>query len=313
MKKILITGAGGFVGNYLVRELKSLGGYEIFATVHKPNPNLSELVGSDHVISGDLTDYSFTQNLITQTSPDVIYHLAALSVVHNSHNQAETVINVNATISYNLLEAFRLYAPKARLIAICSANVYGAVQDRSKPLSESTPLRPLNPYAVSKVTQEMLALQYHLAYGLDIVILRPFNHTGPGQTTDFVIPALAQQFAQIAKGAPPVIEVGNLSTKRDFTDVRDMVKAYILASEMGKSGEVYNIGSGHGYTVRELIDLLQKVSGITVELKTKAGLVRKSDVAILIANATKFRELTHWEPKISLEATLSDILNYYRK
>ncbi len=313
MKKILITGAGGFVGSYLIKELQSQGNAEIFAAVYKSNSDLSNLVGADHVLSGDLTDHEFAQVLIQKTQPDVIYHLAAISVVHNSIEQAKNVININATLSYNLLEAMRLHAPKARLVAICSANVYGAVQDQTMPLTESTPFRPLNPYAVSKVTQEMLALQYYLAYGLDVVILRPFNHTGPGQTTDFVIPALTKQFIDIERGAQPVIEVGNLDTTRDFTDVRDMVKGYVLASEKCLSGAVYNLGSGRGYSVREILELLQKISGTRVEIKSDPSLVRAHDVEILVADASKFYTLTGWAPKISLETTISDILNYYRK
>ena len=159
----------------------------------------------------------------------------------------------------------------------------------------------------------MLALQYHLAHGLDVVILRPFNHTGAGQTIDFVIPALAKQFVEIEKGAPPLIQVGNLETTRDFTDVRDMVSAYILAGDKGVSGEVYNIGSGQGYSVKTIIDILQKVTGKTVEIKENQSLIRSSDVPILIADASKFRKTTGWEPKISLETTISDILNYWRQ
>jgi GDP-4-dehydro-6-deoxy-D-mannose reductase len=314
MKKVLITGAGGFVGNHLIRALKAKADVEIFAAVYQTGSDITSLIPSDHIIAGDLTDFAYTQKLMRIARPDVIYHLAALSVVHSSSSQATTVMNGNATISYNLLEAFRLDCPKSRFIAISSGNVYGAVEDTSHPIAESTPLRPLNPYGVSKVTQEMLALQYYLAYGLDIVILRPFNHTGVGQTTDFVIPKLAEQFTQAEKGvAQSLIEVGNLDTIRDFTDVSDMVSAYLLAADLGVSGQIYNIGSGTGHTIAEILNILQSLSHVKVEIKVKEDLVRTADVPVLIADASKFKQLTGWEPKVSLRTTISDILNNYRQ
>lgn len=313
MQRVLITGAGGFVGTHLIKELKQNPDCEIFASVYKATSDISEIIDENHIFAGDLTDYDFAKSLVDSTDPAVIYHLAALSVVHNSASQATTVMGSNATISYNILEAMKTHAPHARFIAISSGNVYGAVQDPRTPVAESAPLRPLNPYAVSKVTQEMLALQYYLAYGLDIVILRPFNHTGVGQTRDFVIPRLAYQFVQCEKKlSEPVIEVGNLDTIRDFTDVSDMVRAYILAAAKCQSGEIYNIGTGVGHTISQVIDLLKQLSQTQVEIKVVDKLVRASDVPVLIADATKFKQVTHWEPQRSLEQTISDILAYYR-
>ena len=256
----------------------------------------------------------FARSLIQKTQPNIIFHLAALSVVGTSVDKAISVMNTNTTISYSVLEAVKAMVPTARFVAICSANEYGAVEDLSHPIHESTPLRPLNPYAVSKVTQEMLSTMYGLAYGLDTVILRPFNHTGIGQTTDFVIPNLASQFAQIEKGTiPPIIELGNLGTIRDFTDVRDMVRAYVLAAGNCKSGEIYNIGSGEGHTISEIVSIFQSLSKVKVEIKTNPSLVRKADVPVLIADSSKFRAETGWKPTISLLETISDILNSYRR
>lgn len=313
MKKILITGAGGFVGTHLIKELQKSEDNEVYGAVYQATSDIATLLPTDHIIAGDLTDFVYAQSLVQTTKPDLIYHLAALSVVHNSAENALKVMNGNTAISYNLLESVRLSAPSARVVAICSANVYGAVQNADKPIDESTPFRPLNPYAVSKVAQEMLALGHYLSHGLDVVILRPFNHTGIGQTTDFVIPALAKQFASIVKSAQPSVVVGNLDNIRDFTDVSDMVKAYILAADKCKSGEAYNIGSGVGHTVREIITIFEKLIGRKVEIKSSSQRVRKSDVPILIADATKFKTITGWTPTISLETTISDILNYYRK
>lgn len=312
-KKVLITGAGGFVGTHLIKALKEHKNCEIFASVYRSTSDINSLLDSDHIFAGDLTDMAFAKDLIVKTMPDVIYHLAALSVVHNSHEKALDVITGNTAISYNLLEAVKLHAPSSRVIAVCSANVYGAVQDTTKPLNEQTPLRPLNPYAISKVMQEMLALEYYLSFGMDIVILRPFNHTGPGQTTDFVIPKLAEQFVKIEqKLENPIIEVGNLDSVRDFTDVRDMVQGYLLASEYCLSGEIYNLGRGHGYTIREILAIFEKLSNIKVEIKINEEFVRTSDVPVLVADSSKFTALTGWKPEHSLEETISDILESYR-
>jgi len=320
MSKILVTGAGGFVGTYLIKELQKSQDFEVYGSVFKSTSDLpaqagiSFLLSSDHIFEGDLSDLEFARSLIQKTQPDIIFHLAALSVVGTSVDKAISVMNTNTTISYSVLEAVKAMVPTARFVAICSANEYGAVEDLSHPIRESTPLRPLNPYAVSKVTQEMLSTMYGLAYGLDIVILRPFNHTGIGQTTDFVIPNLASQFAQIEKGTiPPIIELGNLGTIRDFTDVRDMARAYVLAAGNCKSGEIYNIGSGEGHTISEIVSIFQSLSKVKVEIKTNPSLVRKADVPVLIADSSKFRTATGWKPTISLLETISDILNSYRR
>lgn len=312
MKKILVTGAGGFVGTHLIKALQEKGETEIYAAVYKSTSDISELVAADHVMAGDLTDFAFAQKLIQTVQPEVIYHLAALSVV-GSAEQASTIMTANTTLQYNLLEAIRLHAPKARVIAVCSANQYGLVKESDLPINESVPFRPLNAYAISKINQEMLALEYHLAYGIDVVILRPFNHTGEGQTDEFVVPALAKQFIQIERGESQEIVVGNVETTRDFTDVLDMVQAYILAAEKGVSGEAYNIGSGQGYTVRQILDLFQKIIGKSVSIKEDKAKVRESDVPVLIADASKFKSLSGWTPKIPLETTLQRILEYWRK
>lgn len=313
MKKILVTGAGGFVGTYLIKRLLEMGESEVYGAVYQSTSDIQGLLDSSHIIEGDLTDPIFVENLIKTTSPNVVYHLAALSVVHNSQANALRVLSGNTAISYNLLDAVRLHAESARFMAICSANVYGAVQNTTIPVSESTPLRPLNPYAVSKISQEMLALQYFLAYGLDVVILRPFNHTGIGQTLDFVIPRLSAEYAKIERGeTPAILEVGNISSIRDFTDVHDMVEAYILAAKSCVSGEIYNIGTGQGVSVAKILEILSSLTQVKVEIKSSQGLSRVADVPVLVADASKFIAATGWHPRISLETTISDILGYYR-
>ncbi len=310
--KILVTGAAGFVGAHLIKELQTDKNNEIYGAVYNGTSDLSSSLRVDHILAGDLTNYDFALDLVQKTQPDLIYHLAAISVVGGSEANALKILEANTAISFNMLEATRVNTPSAKFIAICSANGYGAVKQGDLPIKETAPFRPLNPYAVSKVTQEMLALQYHLSYGMNVIILRPFNHTGIGQTTDFVIPALAKQFVSVERGETTMIEVGNLDTTRDFTDVRDMVKAYVMASTKCESGEAYNIGTGQGHTIKEIIDIFQKVSGITPTLSEKSSLTRSSDVPVLIADIAKFTAATGWAPQVSLETTISDILNYYR-
>lgn len=312
MTRILITGAGGFVGIYLIKELQKNPSNDIYGAIYKSTTDISNLLPADHIVSGDLTDFSFAQDLIKQTAPDVIYHLAAISVVSDDPSQTTKVMNTNSNLSFNILESTKLHAPHARFISICSANVYGLVNQSDLPINEAVPFRPLNAYAVSKITQEMLSLEYHLSSNLDVVILRPFNHTGPGQTPSFLIPALAKQFATITNNSNPSIEIGNIENSRDYTDVRDIARAYVLASEKCLSGEVYNVGSGRSYKTSEIIKMFEEITSTKVEIREKDNLVRKSDVPMLVADATKFTTLTGWQPQISLETTLSDILEYER-
>lgn len=312
-RRILVTGASGFVGTHLVRALVEHG-EDVYASTFRNGSNLTEFIPEDHIMSGDLTSSPFTLNLVKEIKPDVVYNLAALSIVHSSVERAGEVLSSNLILQYNLLESIRLHAPTAKFIAICSANEYGYVEPGDIPITEKAPFRPLNPYAVSKISQDMLALQYHLAYEMDVVRLRPFNHTGVGQTTDFVIPYLAKQFAEIKRGQrEPVIKVGNLDSVRDFTDVRDMVQAYLLAAEKCESGEAYNIGYGKGIKVREIISLLEELSGVKIKIETKEERVRKSDVPVLISDSSKFRGITGWEPKIKFKDTLNWIYNSFYK
>lgn len=313
MDKVLVTGAGGFVGHHLVRALIGAG-HEVYAASYKDHKELRELLEPDHLFVGDLTDYEYTSNLILSTKPKIIYHLAALSVVHTDTETAKRALENNLALQFNLLEAVKEHAPDSRLVAICSGNVYGKVESDELPITETTPIRPLNAYSVSKLSQEYLALQYYFAHKLDVVILRPFNHTGAGQTENFVIPAFARQFAKIKSGSQePEIKVGNLNTARDFTDVRDMVEAYIMAADKCESGQIYNIGSGQASKISEILSLMSEISGVEVTIKEDSSRIRGVDVPVLISDSSKFRGITGWEPKIPFKKTLQTVLDYWEE
>lgn len=313
-KRVLITGAGGFVGSYLINELKKDDEYEIFGSVYQSTSDISALLSKDHILVGDLTDPIVASAHLQSSKPDLIFHLAALSIVHDSHVKALPIMQKNTAISYNLLEAARTVSPQARFVAICSANIYGDVDPSQVPIKESTPMRPLNPYAISKATQELLAQQYYLAHGLDVVIIRPFNHTGIGQTADFLIPNLAKILVQIENSVvEPVIKLGNLDSVRDFTDVRDMVRGYVMLAKKGESGQIYNLGSGRGYSVREIGGIFRSHAKKGFELIHDPALDRPADVPVLIADTSKAEKLIKFEPQFSLESTILDILEYERK
>jgi GDP-4-dehydro-6-deoxy-D-mannose reductase len=313
MNKVMVTGAGGFVGQHLVRALVKKD-YEVYATTFSDSSELAELLPTNHLLRGDLTDHTYVKKLLTTSKPDIIFHLAALSVVHNDVPRARRALENNLGLQYNLLEEVRQLTPDTRFVAICSGNVYGKVEESELPLNESSPIRPLNAYSVSKLSQELLAKQYYFAHNLDVVILRPFNHTGPGQTKQFVIPAFARQFALIKSGQQdPVIKVGNLDTARDFTDVEDMVSAYILAANKCPSGEVYNLGSGQASKISQILTLMSEISGIKVEIKQDPQRVRGVDVPVLVADSSKFQQATGWKPTISFRQTLTKVLKYWEE
>jgi len=278
--------------------------------------SLRELAESDKVnlIRGDLTDASSMRHLIRIVRPDRIFHLAAQSYVPASWNAPAQTFTTNVIGQLNLLEAVREEGGDPLIHIAGSSEEYGLVLPDEVPITESNPLRPLSPYAVSKVTQELLALQYHRSYGFKTVITRGFNHEGPRRGEVFSTSSFAKQIAEIEKGRrEPVINVGDLSCKRDWTDVRDFVRAYWLALEKGVPGEVYNVGSGVTRTVQSMLDLLLSMSSVSIKVRTDPTRMRPSDVRILWSNSDKFKAQTGWEPKIPFEQTLRDLLDYWRE
>jgi GDP-4-dehydro-6-deoxy-D-mannose reductase len=262
----------------------------------------------------DLRDPLATRQLLEATQPDWIFHLAGQAFVGSSWADPWDTLETNLRAQINLLEAVRALSPAAHLLIIGSNEEYGRIAPADLPLHEEVVLRPDSPYGVSKVGQDLLGQQYYFSYGLHIVRVRPFNHIGPRQNSKFVAPAFASQVAAIEAGRQsPIIRVGNLAARRDFTDVRDMVRAYVLALEHGHPGEVYNIGSGRSRGVQEILDTLLGLSNVAIRVEVDPARLRPSDVPEAVCDPRKFKACTGWEPTIAFEQTLHDLLDYERQ
>jgi GDP-4-dehydro-6-deoxy-D-mannose reductase len=252
--------------------------------------------------------------LVEQTKPDYVFHLAAQSFVPASFADPWDTLENNIRSELNLLEAVRQSERKVWFLVVGSNEEYGAPGPDELPQTERNPLRPNNPYAVSKVGQDLLGLQYHLAYGMAVVRVRPFNHAGPGQSPRFVVPAFASQIARIEVGLQePVMRVGNLASSRDFLDVRDVVRAYHLAVTEGEAGEVYNLASGKPQSIRTVLETLLGYSDIPIRVERDPEQYRPVDVPIVCGSSEKFYRRTGWEPRIPFERTLRDTLAYWRE
>lgn len=315
--RVLITGITGFAGSHLADYiLENHPDVEVHGLV-RWRSRMDNILHIQHRLKlheGDLKDMVSLRAFLAEARPDRIFHLAAQSFVPTSWKCPAETFAINAIGQINLFEAVRSLGLNPRIHVAGSSEEYGQVYPHELPMKETNPLRPLSPYAVSKVAQDLLAWQYYKSYGLRTVRTRGFNHTGPRRGEVFVTSSFARQVAEIEKGKrSPVIYVGNLEAKRDFTDVRDIVRAYWLCLEKGEDGEVYNIGTGKAYSMRELLDLLLGMSRVNVKVEVEAERLRPSDVPILISDSSKFRELTGWKPKIPFEQTLTDLLNYWRE
>ncbi len=313
--KVLITGITGMAGSHLADYCLTLPNVEVFGVKRwrSRTENIDHLAGKVSLMEGDLNDASSMRQVIAEVRPDRIFHLAAQSFVPASWRAPAETLSINVIGEVNLLEAVRATGIDPLLHIAGSSEEYGMVRPEETPIRESNPLRPLSPYAVSKVGQEMLALQYFYSYKIKTVVTRAFNHEGPRRGDVFVTSSFAKQVAEIELGLrPPHILVGDLSPQRDWSDVRDVVRAYWLALEKGKPGEVYNIGSGRCRTVRAMLDILLSFSSAKIAVETDSSRFRPSDVKLLVCDDSKFRQATGWEPRIPLEQTLADSLDYWR-
>jgi GDP-4-dehydro-6-deoxy-D-mannose reductase len=314
--RVLITGFTGFVGSHLADYLVARGDVEVFGTLRwrSRRDNVEHLGTRVRHVECDLHDAAAVRRVLREVRPDRIFHLAAQSYVPTSWVIPGETLSGNVLGQVNLFEAIRDLELPARVHIAGSSEEYGLVLPDEVPIREENPLRPLSPYAVSKVAQDLLAYQYWKSYGLHTVRTRGFNHTGPRRGEVFVSSNFSKQIAEIEKGLrEPVVHVGNLESIRDFTDVRDMVRAYWLALERGAPGEVYNVCSGRGYSARQVLDILLGLSHVKVEIRQDPARMRPSDVVLLLGDYSKFRGVTGWEPTIPFEVTLKDLLEHWRK
>lgn len=311
----LITGITGFAGSHLAEFLLAQG-CEVHGTMRWRSrmENITHLAGKVTLHQCDIRDATAMHELIARLRPERIYHLAAQSFVPMSWVAPAETMTTNVIGQLNLFEAVRAVGCPARIQLACSSEEYGLVLPAETPIKEENPLRPLSPYGVSKVAQDLMGYQYHQSYGLHIIRTRGFNHTGPRRGEVFVTSNFARQLAEIEKGKKePVLHVGNLDAVRDFTDVRDTVRAYYLALEKGIPGEVYNVATGKGYTIRQVLDILLDLAKVKVEVRQDPARMRPSDVELLIGDSTRLRQVTDWEPRYRFEQTLKDLLEYWRQ
>jgi GDP-4-dehydro-6-deoxy-D-mannose reductase len=295
--KALVTGVAGFVGRHLVTHLEAMG---------------DTVSGIDREHGIDLLDPEAMNLVMQRERPDAVYHLGGWSDVGASWDEPRAAFRVNAEGTLNLLTACRA-AEVPRVLIVSSADVYGKVSLSELPLTEDSPFRPVTPYAASKIAADELGLQAWLGYGLEVLRVRAFNHLGPGQTNRFVCPALAERIARNELEGREVVTVGNLTPRRDFTDVRDVVRAYRLLIDNGEPGEAYNVCSGQDIAIAELADRLIAMANRPMRLEGDLSLQRPVDVPVLRGDFTKLHKTTGWEPELTLDQTLSDVLDEWRE
>ncbi len=314
--RVLVTGITGFVGSHMADHLVQRGDVEVFGAKRWSSRlrNIRHLVGNVELIDYEITDPVSVHALLERVRPDAIFHLAAQSFVSPSWTTPRETFEVNALGTLNILEAMRQLGLDCRILISGSAEEFGEVHEDEVPITEENPLRPVNPYGVSKVAQDLLGFEHFRSYGQRVIRVRAFNHIGPRRDRVFAFASFAHQIAMIEKkDKPPVVKVGTLSAKRDFCDVRDMVRAYWLASQMGTPGELYCISGGQIHTVREGLDILLELSTVSdIRVEEDKSLVRPTELPLLIADCSKFKNLTQWEPTIPFRQTLEDILSYWR-
>jgi GDP-4-dehydro-6-deoxy-D-mannose reductase len=289
--RALITGGNGFVGRHLQAHLESLG--DSVSILDLPL---------------DITDYQAVRDVVADVQPDAIYHLAALSHVGTSWTNPSAVVDVNVAGTTNVLSAAREVVPNATVLFVSSADVYGPRTPQEMPLGESTEPRPTSPYAASKLAGEVFAQQAVRGFGQRVVIARPFNHVGPGQNASFFIPGITSRMVAATENAATDIAVGNLTSRRDFTDVRDVVRAYRLLVERGVAGEVYVIASGRDVMMQDVADELRQLVNPALRFVEDPALLRPVDVPLLRGDASKLEAATGWRPEISWSETLADIV-----
>jgi GDP-4-dehydro-6-deoxy-D-mannose reductase len=313
--RILVTGITGFVGSHFA-EYALERGADVYGSYRwrSKTENIDHLGNRIRLVECDLRDVSSVQHLLDASRPDAIIHLAAQSFVGSSWQAPAETLLTNTVSQVNLLEAIRQRPQRPRFLVVGSSEEYGAVYEGELPITEDNPLRPLSPYAVSKVTQDLLGYQYFKSYGLPIVRTRAFNHEGPRRGDVFVTSNFARQIAEIEAGLrEPLIQVGTLKTRRDYTDVRDIVRGYWLLLERGEPGEVFNLCSGKAWEIGEVLEFLLGETRVRpIAVREDPARLRPSDVPMLLGDASRIRRAVGWQPELPFEQTLRDVLDYWR-
>jgi GDP-4-dehydro-6-deoxy-D-mannose reductase len=310
--RILLTGITGFAGGHLAEALLAQGGAQIVGVSRRSEwpPEWRHLAGQAVLHACDLGDGLSVEALVRQVQPEQVYHLAGYAHVGQSLREPEAAWTGNLTVTRCLYDAIQRWGGRPRILYVGSGQVYGGDQAHD----EHSPLLPATPYASSKAAADLVSYQYTRSSGFDIVRVRPFNHIGPRQSPQFAVPNFARQVAAIEQGRQePFLQTGNLTPRRDLTDVRDMVRAYILLMQRGRTGEVYNVGTGEAHSMQAVLDHLLALAQTKVEIRQKPDLFRATDAAVSRADASKLRRETGWRPQLSLAQTLADTLDYWRK
>ena len=300
--KALITGSEGFVGRYLRTELEAHG-YTVTGL---------DLQAGPQTLSVDLLDADATLDAVRATVPEVIFHLAGQANVGKSWRIPGKTIELNEIAAVNLLEAVRTVCPECAVVLVGSSDQYGSLREAGASVSEETKMQPMNPYAISKAAQEQLGMAYAKSYGLRVCMTLSFNHGGAGQRPGFMIPDFASGIVRVERGEADAVSVGNLTSRRDFTHVKDVVKAYRLIAEKGKPGEVYNIGSGVTYSAQEVLDKLIGMAKCPVTVRQDPARMRPSDTPVICCDNRKLKKDTGWEPELGMEEILKETLEWYR-
>lgn len=312
--RILITGITGFAGGHLATQLAKDKNLTLYGVVRNASGLLPSLQSKVTCFTGNLLSEAFVSEVLTETKPDVIYHLAGQAFVPQAWAAPWETIKLNVLPQLHLFKGLVALNLRPRFLSVTSSKVYGEAISDSMPLKETIPLRPDHPYGLSKATQDLMAQQYYLSHQIPTIRARSFNHVGPRQNPNFVSAEFAKQIAQAEKGLrPPLVRVGNLTPARDFSDVRDVVKAYIALVERGQAGHAYNVGSGNAVVIQTILDHLISLSHIKITVEQDPAKMRPVDYPISYGDISKIKADTGWQPEIPLKQSLEDILEYWRE
>jgi GDP-4-dehydro-6-deoxy-D-mannose reductase len=314
--RILLTGVTGFAGGHLADALGATAGLELVGVSRRKEwpSELRHLAGRVQLLSHDLSDVKAVEALLRQVQPERIYHLAGYANAGQSFRDKDSAWAGNLTATRCLYDAVERWGGKPRIVYVGSGLIYGDLPAEDQAHHENVPLCPASPYAASKAAADLASYQYTRSPGLDIVRARPFNHCGPRQSSEYAVANFARQIAAIERGQqPPVLETGNLAARRDLTDVRDVVKAYILLMEKGRTGEAYNVAAGAAQAMQQVLERLLALARVKIEVRSQAASLRAAETTVMRGDAGKLRRETGWTPRFSLEQTLADTLEYWRR